>query len=158
MNARKLLCFFVLIVSIASAVSGQKKPIVAKSGFFGTKFYHGETRISKNEMYQLFEDANQSELISLYKHGHNAFHIGEILGGVGGGLLGIQMGLFATNQETSQKVLVAGFVITGLSLTLSIPGARKMSRAINTYNGVSDSSFFIQTKLTSNGLAFVVNF
>ncbi len=158
MNALKTLCLLLVLVS-SSSIFAQKETLVKKPGFFCTKFYHGDTQINKDEMFQLFEKANQPELINMYKHGHNSFQIGEFLGGIGGWLLGDQLGRFVTNKETSQKTIAVGFAITGLSLALSIPGARKMKKALRIYNEESkDSKFTINTKLTSNGLAFVFNF
>ena len=169
MNVTRYLaiCTFLLCIlnstfcqSNEDAFSNGNTPLLKiKDGFFGYKIYQNAERISKVQLFEIFNNSNHSELIDQFNYGRTSYNVGYVIGMPAGFILGWELGNFIFDKDVNTKLLWVSGAVAFCSITLSSYGLYKMNKTVKTWADLpNDSDISLHLGGCQNGIGFTLIF
>lgn len=133
--------------------------IKKKSG--GYQFYQGKQRLKMNEVVKAMEPNGLA--YTQIKSAKSTATLANIVGGVGGFLVGWPIGAAVAGGKPNWKMAGVGAGLIVVSIPISHSANKKTKQAVETYNGgLPTSSFWdkheLRLSLTENGVGLGFNF
>ena len=156
---RMVLILFVILISILSC-TGQK--IEMDEYITGYKFYQNDKYLTMNDLVSIME--SNKEAYQLINSARSNKILSQLLGGVGGFLVGWQLGTAIAGGEPNWTTAVIGGGIVFLSVPFSAKSNQKAKNAVDIYNAELSSvlkyKFKPQFRLTiiGNGIGLSMRF
>ena len=134
--------FLVILVAVftVSFVQAQSD-LTYKSGVI-----QDGTRLTPDKVRELM--SGNSEALTTYNNGMALGTVGTIFGGIGGGLIGWDLGTRLGGGQGNGKLLAVGAVSTGVGLVFALISEANLKKSVTLYN----------SKLSNNTISYQVNF
>lgn len=159
---KKINIILIVIISSFNLAMGQTNDsITMKKVVGGYQFFQGEERLTVNKLVKAMKTNN--EAYSLVKSAQSNNTIASVIGGVGGFMLGWNLGTALGGGEPNWAVAGVGAGLIVVSIPISHSFNKKVKKAVETYNrGFQTSSFWDDNKLNlslkSNGIGLCLSF
>ena len=129
-----------LIILVSLSLTGYSQKINIKKSFLGIKYTQNDKPLNMTELVSAMK-SNQ-EAYDLAKKAKSNYGVAQILGGVGGFLIGYPLGTAMGGGKPNWPVAGAGAAIVLVAVPISIGANKKMKKAIHLYNsGLTESSY-----------------
>jgi hypothetical protein len=159
MKKTVILCLL-MVLSISVFSQAVSDTITVKSFFGGCKVYQGGKQLSLS---QLGSAVESNELAyAQFKKAQSANIFSMILGGVGGFMMGYQLGGVIAGREANSKMLGIGTGLAVISIPLTNKFVKQIRSTVDIYNGKIKSTSPPTTEfkmgVSAAGLTFAMCF
>lgn len=123
-----------LLFGVKSISKGQtfSDSVFVKKNFWGHKFYHSNTRLNLNQLPHIMLDNSEAHLlISKAKNKNTA---SAIISGIGGFIVGWQLGTEIAGGEANWNLAAVGGGLILISIPISSKSHKQTLKAIEIYN------------------------
>lgn len=164
MRKQILLVVAFLLTGITFAAGQTADPIRCEKVFGGYSFHQGGQRLTMRQLVDAMEHNEQA--YQTIKSARSSTVIANILGGVGGAMIGWQLGAAVAGGEPNWAVAGIGAAVIVVAIPISSGANKKAKQAVDLYNsGLNDNratSFWDRTDvrlcLSGNGMGMVMYF
>lgn len=159
---KKINIILIVIISSFNLAMGQTNDsITMKKVVGGYQFFQGEERLTVNQLVKTMK--TNSEAYSLVKSAQSNNTVASVIGGIGGFMVGWNLGTALGGGEPNWGVAGIGAGLIVVSIPISLSFNKKVKKAVETYNrGFQTSSFWDDNKLNlslkSNGIGLCLSF
>lgn len=156
---RMVLILLVILTAILSC-NGQK--IEMEEYITGYKFYQNDKYLTTNDLVSIME--SNSEAYQLIKSAQSNKIFSQLLGGVGGFLIGWPVGSAIAGDEPNWTMAIVGAGLVFISFPFSAKSNRKTKNAVDIYNAEFLSSLRYEFKpqfrlaIIGNGIGLSMRF
>ena len=137
----KNLSLFILAVVLTANFAQAQSELTYK----GNVMQDG-TRLTPANVREIMSE--NSEALKTFNSGQALGTVGNVFGGVGGGLIGWDLGARLGGGEGNGTLLAIGAVVTGVGLGFALIGYAKVKKSVTLYN----------SKLNDNSVSYQINF
>lgn len=152
-----------LLISCLSFTFGQSSTdsITIKKAFGGYQFSQSGKRLNMSQLARTMEPNEQA--YKEIKAAQSSYTVASIIGGVGGFMVGWQLGTAVAGGEPNWVLAGIGAGLIVVTIPISQKFNKQAKSAIDTYNGgLRTSSYWDKTELrlamTGNGVGFTLKF
>ncbi|MBK9733959.1 MAG: hypothetical protein IPO92_02900 [Saprospiraceae bacterium] len=143
-NMLWILCFILLSVFAGA----QKKTLSVSSGTWSNIYKIDSQEVSK-KYFKTYMSSNDAAL-KTFKGGNNNKIVGDILTGIGAGLIGFNIGKLMSGGEKNYTVGGIGLGIFVLGLPISSKGNRKIEKSVQMFNNYVEPDNELNTEGKAN--------
>lgn len=135
--------------------------ISMKKVFGGYQFYHGDKRLNMNQLVKLMKPNEQA--YNQIKSAQSTYTLANIIGGVGGFMVGWPIGTAIGGGEPNWTMAGIGVGLIVVSIPISQKFNKQAKQAVGTFNGgLQTSSFWDKSELrfsmNGNGVGLTLRF
>jgi hypothetical protein len=151
---------FLLLLLVATTVSAQQSPIEIKKGFGGIKLMQNGQVLRPKMVLDIMK--SNPDALAEFKKAKSNFDAGQVLGFIGGALIGWPLGTAAGGGDPNWGLAGAGAGLVLVSIPLSVGYKKHATKAVEIYNGNTGATGRIPVKMTMSpypgGLSLQVRF
>lgn len=160
MKTVSILAICLMVVNFCVGQTGTDS-IRVKKTFGGIKFYQGENKLSLPDLKITMQTNPQA--YQVIKSAQSANTIANIIGGIGGALVGFPIGTAIAGKDANWALAGIGAGLIGVSIPFSIKAIQKSKKAVGIYNsGLRASSFWnkndLRLSLAGNKIGLTLQF
>ncbi len=150
-----------LLIGIVGISKGQapSDSVIVNKSVFGYKFFHHDNRINFNQLPAILNENHEAQ--QLIRKAKTTNTVASIISGVGGFMVGWQLGAALVGGEPNWNMAAVGGGLTLIAIPIGSKSNKQAIQAIGIYNeGLSSSSHRPQLFLgaSGNGIGMRLNF